>query len=103
MTLSELLTVLQATGLPVAYRQWERPPALPYLLYYVDNSDNFAADNTVYAEALNVIVELYSNKKAPAAETLVESAFRQNEMYFEKSESWIADEELNLVAYSIQI
>lgn len=103
MTLSELLTVLQSTGLPVAYRQWEQPPDLPYLVYYVDDSANFGADNVVYAEALGCIVELYSNKKLPTTEVAVESAFATNEIYYEKSESWIADENLCLVAYSITI
>ena len=103
MTLTELLSVLQDTTLQVAYRQWEKPPELPYLIYYVEDSANFGADNQVYAESLNCIVELYSNKKLPAAEALVENAFKFNELYYEKSESWIADENLCLVTYSINI
>lgn len=103
MTLTELLAVLQGTGLPVAYRQWEKPPDLPYLLYYVDDSANFGADNAVYARSLNCIVELYSDKKMPSAEAIVEGAFGFNDLYYEKSESWIADENLCLVAYSINI
>ena len=103
MTLTELLTVLQSTGLAVAYRQWKQPPDLPYLLYYIEDSDNFGADNTVYAESLNCIVELYSNKKSLSAEILIENAFRLNDLYYEKSESWIADEDLCLVEYSITI
>lgn len=103
MTLTELLAVLQGTGLPVAYRQWEKPPDLPYLLYYADDSVNFGADNAVYTESINCIVELYSNKKSPVAEALVEGAFGTSDLYYEKTESWIADEGLCLVAYSITI
>ncbi|HSW63731.1 MAG TPA: hypothetical protein VLH56_10550 [Dissulfurispiraceae bacterium] len=103
MTLTGLLVVLQTTGLAVAYRQWEQPPDLPYLLYYVDNSDNFGADNVAYAGSLNCIVELYSDRKLLSAETVIENVFRQNDLYFEKSESWISDENLCLVAYSINI
>ncbi|HSW62564.1 MAG TPA: hypothetical protein VLH56_04505 [Dissulfurispiraceae bacterium] len=103
MTLTELLAVLQGTGLPVAYRQWEKPPDLPYLLYYADDSVNFGADNVAYTGSLNCIVELYSNRKLPSAEALVEAAFGASDLYYEKSESWIADENLCLVAYSINI
>lgn len=103
MILTELLNVLQSTGLPVAYRQWEKPPVLPYLLYYAEDSINFGADNAVYAGSLNCIVELYSDKKMPSAEVLVEAAFRASDVYYEKSESWISDESLCLVAYSITI
>jgi len=103
MSLAELLTVLQSTGIEVAYRQWEKPPELPYLVYYVDGSSNFGADNVVYNTSLNCIVELYSNKKLISAETLIENAFSLNDLYYEKSESWIEEENLCLVAYSINI
>jgi len=103
VSLADLLTVLQSTGIEVAYRQWEKPPVLPYLLYYVDDSRNFGADNVVYNASLNCIVELYSNKKLISAETLIENAFSLNDLYYEKSESWIEEEKLCLVAYSINI
>lgn len=103
MTLAELFAVLQGTGLPVVYRQWEAPPALPYLVYYVDDSTNFGADNQVYIDHLNCVVELYNDRKHLATEALVESAFRAADLYYEKSESWIADERLCLVAYNINI
>jgi len=103
MSLAELAAVLGSTGLPLAYRAWDVPPSLPYLVYYTTTSANFGADNAVYAESLNCIVELYSDKKLPSAEALIESAFRLSDLYYEKSESWIQDEHLCLVAYSINI
>ncbi len=103
MNLKNLFAVLRTTGLSVVYRQWEQAPALPYLVYYVSDSANFGADNAVYLETLNCTVELYSDKKHPETEALVENAFRAADLYYEKSESWIAEESLCLVAYTINI
>ena len=43
MTLQQLKAVLDGTGLPWAYRQWEEgeAPALPYGVFYAGRSNPF--------------------------------------------------------------
>lgn len=103
MSLAELADVLGSTGLPLAYRAWDVPPNLPYLVYYATTSANFGADNAVYAEQLRCIIELYSEKKNVAAERLVEGALSVNDVFYEKGETWIADEGLCLITYTVTI
>jgi len=103
MTILALATLLHQIGLPVAYRVWQTPPVLPYLIYYVEDSNNYAADNKTYAKSLNCIVELYSDKKSLQHEQQVENVFDANDLYYEKTESWIEDEQLHMIAYSINI
>lgn len=103
MTLAELAAVLTGTGLPVVYRAWEEPPDLPYLVYFETNTDNFGADNSVYLARRNCIIELYSDRKDMGVEGAVETALSAHDLFFNKTETWIADERLFLAAYTVTI
>ncbi len=98
MLLSELL---ESTGFPVAYREFKKPPTIPYITYYADDYDNFGADNIVYHSKTNYIIELYSNEKDPVSESKIEALLTVNGMYYEKLEAWIESEELNQVSYYV--
>lgn len=101
---ARLYDILRAIGLPVAYSHFgAAPPELPYLVYFAEGSDNFAADNTVYYPRTNYQVELYSLRKDVAREALVEAALTANEIFYDKRETWIPSEELYQVVYEIQI
>lgn len=92
---------LEQTGLPVIYHHWKKPPDLPYLVYVYTDSDNFGADDRVYAPGDNYDVELYSNVKDPATEKIVEDLFDEHDIYYEKSEVWIESEKMFEVIYEI--
>jgi len=103
MTQAELFTLLKTTGLSVTYHHWDKPPALPYVVYLFTDSDNFGADNKVYKKINNYQVELYSDKKDLASEALIEAALDSADIYYEKSEVYIQAESLYEVLYLIQI
>lgn len=103
-----LFNILKSTGLPVVYHHFEAsennpPPKPPYIVYLFAYSDNFAADNCVYSKANNYQVELYTIKKEPATEKLVEDAMDGAEIFWDKSETYIESEKLYQVLYEIQI
>lgn len=100
MTLEEFHALLVGTGFPVAYRQFKRAPkSIPYIVYYSDASDNFEADNQVFHEVENIMVELYTEQKEPAAEQKVKTLLSENGLPFERFESWIKEESLLLNSY----
>ena len=101
--MATLFSLLKAIGLPVTYYQWETPPSLPYLVYLMTDTDNFGADNKVYAGATNYNIELYSNKKDPTSEKLVEGLLNSNEIFWDKTEVYIDSEKMFQVTYSITI
>lgn len=103
--MDNLQAILESTNLPCTYRQWKpkKPPALPYIVYLFTDSDNFAADNVVYHAAGNYDIELYSTAKDPASEALIEAALTANDIYFDKSETYIQSEEMYQGVYSITI
>jgi len=103
MTQAELYNLLKSTGLPVAYNHFKTAPSLPYIDYLFTYSDNFGADNKVYSKISNYLIELYSEKKDLESEQLLENVFDENDIYYDKSETYIESEEMYQVIYEIQI
>jgi len=103
MTQNELYNLLKSTGLPVAYHHFDEPPSLPYIIYLFTYSSNFAADSKIYKRFDNYQVELYSEKKDLESEQLLENVFDENDIYYDKSETYIESEEMYQVIYEIQI
>jgi len=96
-----LFTLLKSTGLPVAYHHFTSPPTPPYIVYLFSYSSNFGADNKVHSQADNYQVELYTVKKDPTSEALIEGLFDANEIYWDKTETYIDSEGLYQVLYEI--
>ena len=48
-------------------------------------------------------IELYTDKKSPALEEEIEVVLTQHEIYFTKTESWIASEKMYEVLYEMTI
>lgn len=100
--MQELKAVLEGAGLPVAYHHWEKPPPPPYTVYYEDESANFGADNRVYERINDYVVELYTDKKDPAAERKMEAALDAAELYWDKLSTYIDTEKLYMTAYYVR-
>jgi len=96
-----LFTLLKSTGLPVAYHHFTSPPSPPYIVYLFAYSSNFGADNKVHKESPNYQVELYTKTKDPAAEALIEGLFDANDIFWDKTETYIESEGLYQVLYEI--
>ena len=96
-----LFTLLKTIGLPVAYHHFTSPPTPPYIVYLFSYSSNFGADNKVHGKANNYQVELYTTKKDPTSETLIEDLFDANDIFWDKTETYIESEGLYQVLYEI--
>jgi len=96
-----LFTLLKTTDIPVAYHHFKTPPSPPYIVYLFAYSSNFGADNKVYKETPNYQVELYTTKKDPGSEKLIEDLFDANDIYWDKTETYLESEGLFQVLYEI--
>lgn len=108
MTLAELYTALKSINgfnEKVAYRAFteDEAPALPFIVYYVDQSNNILADNKVYKARQQVTVELYSVNKDVASEALVEAMLNNHDVPWEKYEAYVEDEHMYQLSYEITI
>ena len=101
MTLEELARMLEKTGFPFAYDHFAEGESTdpPFICYLLPGSDNFAADGRVYFRISEVRIELYTDRKDPGAEALVETVLDDAGIFYNKSEAWIQSEKLYEVLY----
>lgn len=103
MELSELATILKATGYPVAYSHFKSEQTTPFICYTVAYSSNFIADNKVYERIDNVQVELYTSKKDLVAEKKVEEALNNSDLPYQSIETFLDEEAVFQIIYEISI
>lgn len=105
MTLEELYKKLKETGLPVVYNSWEvgQAPPLPYLVYLEDGNDDLFADNTNYKAVREMTVELYTAKKAPETESIIEKCLNSLGLTYRKYSAFIDSEKMQETAYEFNM
>lgn len=101
MTLEYLYNILNKTSLPVAYHHFEEDTKPPYIVYLVDNNDNFMADNKVYKKIININIELYTNKKDIELENKLEDILDENNICYTSNETYIDSEKMYQKIYMI--
>ena len=105
MTFDEISALADETGLPNAYDHFAEgeSPDPPFLVFLFPRSDNFLADGKVYRKIDVLHFELYTDRKEPDAEELVEAVLDAHGMVYDKSEVWIPDERLYEVLYTTEV
>lgn len=77
-------------------------PEPPFIAYLCPRSHNFGADGIVYYPIQEINIEVYTDRKFPRLERLMELLFEAAEIFYEKTEVWIASERLYEVVYSFE-
>lgn len=103
MTLEDIQNLLEATGLPVAYRAFPEghAPALPFICYLTSGTNNFGADNVTYHVINAVTVELYTDYKDPETEGKVEEAL--SSFFWDKDVEYLDSERCYQIIYEIEV
>lgn len=104
MTKEQVKQMLDATSMQYAYHHFAEgeAPSLPYLIYYYPDSDNFAADDSVYLRALDLTIELYSKKRDFDKEWNLEEDLFLHGLFWQKHEVYIESEKVYLVRYEME-
>lgn len=105
MDLNKLHRILIETEIPVVYDQFEEGgvPPLPWIAFYETDLIPFPADDGVYFAQQEIAIELYTDKKDPESEEILESVLRDYNFYYTKSETAVIDESLCMIVYTIRI
>lgn len=105
MTHEEVMRMMAETGIPFAYDHFVEgeSPEPPFICFIFPGSENFAADDVVYAAFQNLNLELYTDEKNPELEAVVEEVLNAHELFWEKSEVWIETEKLYEVLYQMTV
>ena len=103
MTLSELKTLLAATGIPVSYSSvpLSQNTARPYIVYTQPNAVNFAADGVVYYARKFISIRLYADNRDETSEGKIETALK--DMFDTKSIECLDGEKLFETTYEIEV
>lgn len=103
MTLSELGSLLETTGYPVAYRSFSTTKTPPFICYLSPYSRNFAADNKVHQKIDHVQIELYTKTKNTQAETKLENVLDGADLFYDKTETHIDAQEVYQIIYDCEV
>lgn len=105
MTFTDIKTMLGQTGLRNTYYSWpeKQAPALPYLVWYLPNTDNFAADDKVYQRINALNIELYTENKDFETEQIVEAVLDAWHIVWDKQETYLESEHMYEVLYTMEV
>lgn len=103
MKLEELGAILDQTGLPFTYRDWEGKKPLPYGVYLYVYDNQFYADGELYYWTGHYQIELYTKQKDQESESRVEDALCGVGIVYEKSETYLSDTKRYQIIYEIEV
>lgn len=92
-------------GVPYAYYQFpdETDQSPPFVCFFFTGSDDLKADNTNYQRIRPLAIELYTDNKDFALEQTVENVLNQRGLVYDREESYIDSERMNMVVYTTDI
>ncbi len=102
MTLVEIKSILESSGLPVTYYAWpeKEAPPLPYICYRVSYK-NMAADGKVYHQVKHIVAELYTRNKDELCEKKMEDVIK--DYFWTKDEDYIESEKCFMITYEVEV
>ena len=105
MTYEEIHEMMQEIGLPSAYHHFAEgeSPAPPFIVFLSPGENIFSADNVKYHSFKKLDIELYTDKKSPETEKMVEEILQEHEIFYQKSELWIESERLYEVLFEMEV
>ena len=105
MTTGEVEAMVRETGLPFSYYLFTKDTAVspPFICYYYQTSEDLYADGINYARFSQLVIELYTDKKDFALENRVESVLSGHELSYERQETYISEELMYMVVYTMEV
>lgn len=99
----QVRAVLDSLGIPATYHHWDRPPKMPYAVYLDDYTENFEADNIAYSVSTHMIIELYTRQRDRKLEKRLEQLLDQEELYWDRTVTYIDSERFYQISYEIEV
>lgn len=109
MTTAEVYSMLASIddGVPVAYSHFlgtpQQPaPPPPWIVYFYPGSEDYYADDRNYQPISALSIELYTEQKDFALEAKIEAALSAAGFAWEREETYLSDQRLNMVSYDME-
>lgn len=107
MTYEQVNTLISAIATAIkceyAYSAFKSGKRSRFLIFYYDDSDNFFADGTTYADIENLVIEYYSPNKDIKSEKTIQSLLTAAEIPYQKASVYINDEALHMTRYDTEV
>ena len=105
MTNRQVAEMVSSIGVPYAYYQFPNNSGIapPFVCFYFDSSNDFAADNTNYQRIRPLSIELYTDNKDFTLEQAVESLLNTNGLVYTREESYLNGERMYMVTFNTDI
>lgn len=105
MTREDIKKMLDEVEVPYEYYMFEEKEAVnpPFLVWYFPDTNNFSADGKVYCRVNQLNIELYTDQKDFILEEKLESLLNDREIFWQKTEGFLKDEELYEVLYEMEV
>ena len=87
MSYEEINLLLEEAGLPFAYHHFAEgeSPEPPFLIFLSPGEDTFSADNIAYFSTKKLNIELYTDRKSPEVEEMVEKILKRHIFFKNRS------------------
>lgn len=103
MTKKEIAAMVDAIGIPSAYRVFKEPQDLPYAIFIYEENDDIVADGTNYQEVVNLSLYLYTATKDFDLEAKTEGILNGAGLVFSKMEDYIDTEQMYQITYESEV
>lgn len=105
MTYAEIYSMISSIGLSCSYYQFPEgnAPALPYIVFYYPNNNDFVADNINYQTIVKLNIELYTENKDFTTEAAVETVLQNYGVVYQKTETYIDSELMYQILYESEV
>ena len=105
MTYRQIAEMVSSIGVPYAYYQFPNNSGIapPFVCFYFDSSNDFAADNTNYQRIRPLSIELYTDNKDFTLEQTVENILNQNGLVYSREETYLDSEKMYMVTFMTEI
>ena len=105
MTYQEVAEMVSSIGVPYAYYQFPNNTGIapPFVCFYFNSSNDFAADNTNYQRIRQLSLELYTDNKDFTLEQTVENILNQNGLVYSREETYLDSEKMYMVTFMTEI
>ena len=105
MTYKQVAEMVGSIGVPYAYYQFPNNTGIapPFVCFYFDSSNDFAADNVNYQRIRPLSIELYTDNKDFTLEQTVENVLNQNGLVYSREETYLDSERMYMVTFMTEI
>lgn len=105
MTFRQVAEMVSSIGVPYAYYQFPNNTGIapPFVCFYFDSSNDFAADNVNYQRIRPLTLELYTENKDFTLEQTVENILNQNGLVYSREETYLDSEKMYMVTFMTEI